>query len=346
MPELIKSEDFKIWVADLSKKYKTAQIKAAISVNSELLKFYFYLGKEISCNSFKAVYGNSFYEVLSKELQRNLQDVSGLSPRNLRYIESFYLLYSEEITILPQLVAKLFSIPWGHHRCIIDKCKDVKKALYYVEKVLENNWSRAVLLNFLDTDLFERQGKAVTNFKNTLPEVTGDLAQELTKDPYNFNFISLTDRYKEKELKDALISNIEKFLVELGKGFAYMGREVRIEVGSEEKFMDMLFYNTNLHCYVVVEVKINEFQPAYLGQLGFYVSAVNHLYRKKEDNQTIGLLICKSKDNIVAQYALEGMTLPIGISEYELQKVYPTEFRSSLPTIEEIERILKDTEDA
>ena len=219
-----------------------------------------------------------------------------------------------------------------------------KKAVFFVYKTLENNWSRPILLNFLDTDLYERQGKSVSNFSATLPSVQGNLAQEITKDPYSFDFLSLREDYEEAELKDALIQNIEKFLLELGRGFAYMGREFRLEVGSEEKFMDMLFYNTNLHCYVVVEVKITKFKPADLGQLSFYVSAVNHILKKDSDNPTVGLLICKNKDNIVAQYALEGSAVPIGISEYEISKLYPTDFKSSMPTIEEIEESLKDKE--
>ena len=209
--------------------------------------------------------------------------------------------------------------------------------MFYVHKTLENSWSRAVLLNFLDTDLFERQGKAITNFAHTLPEPLSDLAHQITKDPYNFDFLTLTERYEEKELKRALIGNIERFLMELGKGFAYMGREYRLEVGDEERFIDMLFYHTGLHCYVVIEVKVQKFDPADLGQLGFYVSAVNHILKKDGDNPTIGLLVCKTKDDVVAQYTLEGTNLPLGISEYELSKLYPVDFKSSLPNIEEIE---------
>jgi predicted nuclease of restriction endonuclease-like (RecB) superfamily len=213
--------------------------------------------------------------------------------------------------------------------------------LFYVHKTLENSWSRAVLLNFLDTDLFERQGKAITNFEHTLPEPLSDLAQQITKDPYTFDFLTQTERYEEKELKQALIGNIERFLMELGKGFAYMGREYRLEVGNEERFIDMLFYHTGLHCYVVIEVKVQKFDPADLGQLGFYVSAVNHILKKDGDNPTIDLLVCKTKDDVVAQYTLEGTNLPLGISEYELSKLYPVDFKSSLPTIDEIEGKLR-----
>lgn len=212
-------------------------------------------------------------------------------------------------------------------------------AFYYVRLTLEKGWSRAVLLNAIDLDLKEPEGKAVTNFSLTLPE--GDLAQEMTKDPYLFDFAALTKPYKEEELKMALMKNIEQFLLELGTGFAFMGREYRLVVGSTEQFIDMLFYNTRLRCYVVIEVKAVKFQPGDVGQLGTYVSAVNHILKTPADNPTIGLLICKTKDNVLAQYALESSSQPIGISEYELSKVYPADFKSTLPSIEDIENELK-----
>ena len=195
-------------------------------------------------------------------------------------------------------------------------------------------------MNFLDTGLYEREGKAVTNFKSTLSLPQGDLAQEITRDPYNFNFLTLDDDYREKELKSALIANITRFLLELGSGFAYMGREYRLNVGETEQFLDLLFYNINLRCYVVIEVKTGKFTPADLGQLGTYVVAVNHILKKPDENPTLGLLICKSKDNVLAKYALESSNVPIGVSEYELAKLYPADLKSSLPSIEEIEREL------
>ena len=232
----------------------------------------------------------------------------------------------------------IFSIPWGHNRTIIDKCKgDKNKALFYVTKTLENNWSRAILLNFLDTDLYERQGKAITNFSQTLPEVESDLAQEITRDPYNFDFLTIREKYDEKELKDALMDDIEKFLLELGNGFAFVGREVRLEIGETENFVDMLFYNLKLHCYVVVEVKIEEFNSKDMGQLGTYMVAVNHQLKSDIDAPTLGLIVCKSKDNVKAQYALEASSQPMGISEYSINNFLPEDFKSSLPTIEEIE---------
>ena len=237
----------------------------------------------------------------------------------------------------------IFRIPWGHNKIILDKCKgNSAKALFYIRKTIENNWSRDVLLNFLGTDLYERQGKAITNFTNTLPIEQSDLAQAITKDPYNFDFLTLRERYDEKELKDALIEKVNNFLMELGTGFAYMGREVRIEVGDTEKFIDMLFYNTQRHCYVVVEIKTGKFDSSYAGQLGTYVVAVNHQMKTEADNPTLGLLICKDMDKVEAQYALESTSQPLGISSYELSKLIPEEFRGSMPTIEEIEAELNE----
>lgn len=294
-------------------------------------------------------WGESVINSISQDLTSALPGIKGLSPTNLGYAKRFYSLYSQLDTFYPQLVGKteyeqlktiIFRIPWGHQRYLIDKFyNNPKRAFYYVRLTLENGWSRAVLLNAIDMDLKEPEGKAVTNFSLTLPE--GDLAQEMTKDPYLFDFAALTKPYKEEELKLALMKNIEQFLLELGTGFAFMGREYRLVVGSTEQFIDMLFYNTRLRCYVVIEVKAIKFQPGDVGQLGTYVSAVNHILKTPADNPTIGLLICKTKDNVLAQYALESSSQPIGISEYELSKMYPADFKSTLPSIEDIENELK-----
>jgi predicted nuclease of restriction endonuclease-like (RecB) superfamily len=229
----------------------------------------------------------------------------------------------------------------------MDKVKgDVNKALFFVRQSIENGWSRSLLLNWIDTGLYERSGKALTNFKSTLPDTSSDLAQEITRDPYNFAFAGVRDSYNEAILKDALLSNITNFLIELGTGFAYVGKEYRLQIGETEKFIDLLFYNLKLRCYVVVEVKIEKFDPRDLGQLGAYVTATNHILRDEEkDNPTIGLLICKSKDNTLAQYALEASSQPIGISEYELEKFYPEKVEGTIPTIAEIEARLNEIKD-
>ena len=367
MSKLIKIDtDYAGWIKDLSLRFRQSQIKAAVKVNSELIQFYWDLGRDIVEMKADERWTDNFWKSLHEDLQTAIPNIKGLSITNLQSTRRFYLLYkpfilghpqlggvqvsTNEISEHPQVVGdgenwdmrQLFLIPWGHHRYIIDKCFDApQKALFYVQQTMKYNWSRAVLLNFLDTNLYERQGKAVTNFKATLPEVESDLAQQLVKDPYCFDFAGLTERYTERELKDALIKNVEKFLLELGSGFAYMGREYRIEVGQTELFTDMLFYNTHLHCYVVVEVKTEKFENAFLGQLSGYVSCANHVLKREGDSPTVGLLICKSKDDVMAQYALEGYTNPLGISEYELSKLYPKDFKSTLPSIEDIERELR-----
>lgn len=355
MEDVIKvDKKYKVWLGEVGSKFKKSQIKAATKVNEEMLHFYFWLGEKIYNLKNEVNMGNAFYGKVSKDLQEILPDVKSFSPTNLKYMQYFYELYGSpqavdsenRAELSPQVVdfeEIIYKIPWGHQRCIIDKCrKDYKKALFYVEKTLENNWSRAVLLNFLDTDLYERQGKAITNFSRTLPAVESDLAQAITKDPYNFDFLTLTEKYDEKELKDALLNNAAKFFLELGNGFAFVGREVRIDIGETENYVDMLFYNIKLHCYVVVEVKVGEFSSRDMGQLGTYMVAVNHQLKGEGDAPTLGLIICKSKDNVKAQYALEASTQPMGISVYDINKFMPEKFQSSLPTIEEIEEELRE----
>ena len=356
--DLSPQQDYQNWLSLVKGKYQRQQIRAATSVNRAMLEFYWGLGRDIVERNWENVYGSGFFKKLSNDLKDRLDNPKGVSENNLRYMRAFYRLYSPLDQKLQQVVgdfplsekqtdfsvSALFSIPWGHHVQIINKCNgNLDKALFYIRKCLEYNWSRAVLMNFLDTDLFEREGKAITNFQASLPMPQGDLAQEITRDPYNFNFLKLENDYHEKELKDALIANITKFLLELGNGFAYLGKEYRLNVGETEQFLDLLFYNINLRCYVVVEVKTADFTPADLGQLGTYVVSVNHILKKSDDNPTLGILICKSKDNILAKYALESSNVPIGVSEYELSKLYPVDLKSSLPTIEEIERGLEES---
>lgn len=346
--------NYKDWVKELSLRYRKSQIKAAVKVNREMLSFYWSVGKDITEKEYDNKYGSAFYKNLSVDLIAELPNVEGLSERNLRYMKSFYTLYSScmktlpqsvaksENEILPQLVAELSSVPWGHHRLIIDKCKgNVEMALFYVRKVNQEGWSRDMLLNFISTDLYERQGKSLSNFNNTLPSVMSDLAQEITRDPYNFAFTGITGKYNESLLKKALVKNVTQFLLELGTGFAYVGKEHRLQIDTKEKFIDLLFYNLNLSCYCAIEVKIGEFDFQDMGQIQGYVVAVNHLLRKEgRDNPTIGILICKSKNNTLAQYALEGTTQPIAISEYDLQRLYPEKVEGTIPTIAEIENAM------
>lgn len=360
------------WINDIRTRFRQSQIKAACRVNQELLKFYWELGREISIREKENGYGKGFFKKLSSDLTREISDVKSFSATNLKYMKYFYELYPSA-EIFPQAVEKsdnqqnpphvgdnsahlqnrqqvaddfeqlIFSIPWGHNMLIIDKCKNnPDKALFFVRETVENNWSRAVLLNFLDTDLYERKGKAISNFSKALPNAQSDLALEMTKDPYNFDFLTIRADYNEKELKDTLMNNVQKLLLELGRGFAFVGREYRLIVGETEQFLDMLFYNIPNHSYVVVEVKAREFAPGDMGQLGTYVSAVDGILKAPGDNQTIGLLICKTKDNVLAQYAVNSMNAPIGISEYELSSIIPEDYKNSMPSIEDIENELRD----
>ncbi len=379
--DLIKDSEFKQWLVDLKGRIRQSQLRAFVKVNSELLHLYWDLGHDIVIRQMDSAWGSGFFTKLSKELKSEFPDMKGFSERNLYNIKQFYLFYSQDNTISHQVGAKLedvdlhqagakikiaekkintirhqlgdefeehliFQIPWRHHVEIFSKCKSVQEALFYVQKTIENGWSRAVLMNFIDADLYHSQGKAINNFDRLLPDVHSDLVKETLKDPYNFDFLTLTENFKEKELEDALVANITKFLLELGHGFAYMGRQYPIKVGNKERVIDLLFYHLELRCYVVVELKAGEFEPEHTGKLGYYISAVNNQMKKEGDNPTIGLLICKTKDNIEAQYSLESSSQPIGISEYTFSKLLPEDFKSSLPSIEDIERELNQEEES
>ena len=330
---------YREWISVISLRFRQSQIKASIKVNSEMLRFYWSLGHDMDEKKNLYHWGSDFYEQIGKDLRKELPDVKSFSARNLQNMHQFYRLFPIAKQAVSQIADdEIFLIPWGHIIKIMNKVDGNRdKALFYIRKTLENNWSRAVLINFLDSNLYERQGKAVSNFDFTLPAPQSDLAQAVTKDPYTFDFLTIRDSYDEKELKDALMNNITRFLLELGNGFAFVGREYRLEIGNTTNFIDMLFYNIKLHCYVVVEIKVKEFDSGDMGQLGTYMVAVNHQLKGEQDGPTLGLLICKSKDNVKARYALEASSQPMGISQYDITAFIPEAFKGSLPTIEEIE---------
>ena len=255
--------------------------------------------------------------------------------KNLKPTQNIYQLGNN----LPQ---KLFLVPWRHHTEILRKCKTTKEAFFYINKTIENGWSRAVLMNMMSAKLIESQGKAVTNFSKTLPDYDSELVRETLKDPYNFDFLTLTETFKEKELEDALIENIQKFLIELGNGFAFVGRQFEIMVSNKSHRIDLLFYHIKLKRYIVIDLKAKSFEPEFVGKLNFYVTAVDRQMRDENDNATIGLLICKEKDEIIAEYSLADLKKPLGVSSYELTKHLPKDFQSSLPSIEEIENELRN----
>ena len=390
---MVNMKEYNGWLGEISKRYRQSQIKAAVAVNTEMLKFYFGLGRDIVSMEKDQPWGSGFLNRLSVDLKMQMPDAGCFSVTNLKYMRLFFKLYAEapighqvggQLTednssmvkqighqvggqslhqvgakneiqpiccqggdksyvmnfeeIYPRVAQLIFSVPWRHHIVLIDKFRtNQKTALFYVNEIVKNGWSRSVLLHFLDTRLHERQGKAVTNFAVALPAIDSDLAQEMTKDPYCFDFIALTPKYREKELKDAMMAHIEKFLLELGQGFMLVGREYHLQVGAKEVFADLLFFNMNLNRYVVVEVKAGEFEADHLGQLGLYVSAVNHILKKPTHEPTIGLLVCKSKDNTMVKWALESSQQPIGVSEYRISEILPKEIASDLPSIADIE---------
>ncbi|WP_311325561.1 PDDEXK nuclease domain-containing protein [Capnocytophaga sputigena] len=347
MNDIINTTDYKDWLQSLKGRIQQSQIKAAIQVNSELLSLYWQMEKDIVEKQAQAKWGDGFLQTLSADLSKMFPTIKGFSYRNLKSMRQWYLFYNQQNRIGKQLVSQLevslFSVPWGHHLMIMQRCKDIQEAIFYVYKTIENHWSRSVLEHQIELNLYERQGKAITNFQQQLPIATSDLAQELTKDPYVFDFLSITGSYTEKELQQYLEDQMTKFLLELGKGFCFYGKQVHINVGGDDFYIDLLFYNVQLHCYVVVELKTIKFKPEHIGQLKFYVTAINRQLRTEADNPTIGLLICKDKNDVVAEYTLDDIHNPIGISSYKLFDELSKDYKSSLPSIEEIEKQLNIT---
>jgi predicted nuclease of restriction endonuclease-like (RecB) superfamily len=366
----IRTSDYRDWLKDIKQRLRQAQVKAAVQINSALLTFYWELGADIVERQKSAKWGSGFLKQLSEDLIAEFPDMKGFSKRNLECIRQWYLYYSKGIPnlatpsgqIAQQAVAQLpepdaigkvgnadphskgqqvatllVLIPWSHNLVIMSKCRDVTEALYYASKTIEHNWSRNVLVHQIESDLYRREGKAVSNFAETLPAPQSDLAQQLIKDPYNFDFLTLTEDHNERQLEKALTHHITKFLLELGAGFAFIGRQQGLQVGEREFYLDLLFYHTKLHCYVVLELKTGEFEPEYAGKLNFYLKAVDEQLRGEKDESTIGILLCKSRDRVVVEYALSDIQKPMGVSEYQLTRALPDNLKASLPSIEELE---------
>ena len=347
---IIGDSEYKKLLSDLKEKVRSSQLKAAVKVNYELLDLYWNLGKEIVEKQKQFSWGEGFLKTLSEDLRKEFPNMKGFSAENLKHIRYWYIFYNDYliglqvVTQLSDVERKIKSIPWGHNQRIMYKCKDVEEALFYVNKTIENGWSRTILEHQIDGDVYKRAGSAITNFDMKLPATQSELAKQTIKDPYNFDFLTIRDKYDERELEDALVNQITSFLLELGTGFSYIGRQFHIKVGESNFYIDLLFYHVKLHSYVVVELKTEKFKPEFAGKLNFYVTAVNKELKSEKDNQTIGILICKDKDNVVAEYSLENISEPIGISKYEISKVLGKEFKSSLPSIEEIENSIKGIE--
>ena len=335
--------DYREWLAELKSRYRQVQLKAAVTVNTALLAFYWELGADILTRQSNTAWGQGFLAQISADLMKEFPGVAGFSERNLKYIRQwvqFWGVGTETAPIGQQAVAQLQSIPWGHNLTLISKCQTRAEALYYVQQTQAHGWSRAVLTHQIESGLWQREGRAITNFAQTLPAPHSDLARLVLKDPYVFDFLSLTPEHTERELESALIEHVTQFLLELGAGFAYLGRQVPLQVGERDFFLDLLFYHARLHCYVVVELKTVDFEPEFAGKLNFYLKTVDAQLRQDGDAPTIGLLLCKSKDRLVAEYALSDIQKPMSLSTYTLSHTLPEALRGKLPSIEQLEREL------
>ena len=329
------------WLADLKGRIHTAQQRATLAVNRELVLLYWQIGRDILARQAQQGWGAKVIERLAHDLRAAFPEMKGFSPRNLKYMRAFAEAWPE-----PEFVQQAAAqIPWGHNLVLLDRLNNEQERRWYVAKTIEHNWSRNVLNIQIETRLLERSGQAVTNFSANLPAPQSDLARESLKDPYRFDFLGLTDEAQERDIENALVKHVTEFLLELGAGFAFVGRQVLLDVGGDEFFIDLLFYHLKLRCYVVIELKAGKFKPEHLGQLGFYLTAVDRQVKSEQDNPTIGLLLCKSKNKVVAEYALGDKTQPMGIAEYKLLESLPAELQTSLPSIEQIERELGDLAD-
>ncbi len=339
MDEIIKSKEYSVWINELKSKIHAARTKVALTINSQLLELYWEIGKDITERQNQSSWGSKLIEQVADELKKEFPELKGFSRRNIYAMRQWYNFYSKKYPFVPQSVAQ---IPWGHNRLIISKVKNVEEAEFYCNETIKNNWDRDTLEIQLSNKLFLKKGKATTNFPETLPENQAKLASQTLKDPYIFDFLSLHDDALEKAIEDELIKNITKFLLELGKGFAFVGRQFKIEISETDYFIDLLFYHIDLRSYIVIELKAGKFKPEYAGKLNFYLSAVDSQIKNPKDNQTIGILLCKRKDKIEAEYALRDINKPMGISEYRLTNAIPENMKTKLPSIEELENKLAE----
>ncbi len=329
-------EGYADWLAELKARIHVARQRATLTVNRELVLLYWHMGRDILARQALQGWGSKVIERLSHDLRVAFPEMKGFSPRNLKYMRAFAEAWPDG-QFVQEVLAQL---PWYHQLALLDKLPGPETRRWYAAKAIEHDWSRNVLVMQIESRLLERSGKAVTNFPATLPKAQSDLARESLKDPYRFDFLGLTDEAQERSIEDALTQHVTEFLLELGAGFAFVGQQVLLDVGGDEFFIDLLFYHLKLRCYVVIELKGGNFKPEHLGQLGFYLTAVDRQVRSEHDNPTIGLLLCKSKNKIVAEYALGDKTQPMGVAEFKLLESLPPELQTSLPSIAQIEREL------
>lgn len=334
----------------LKEKIKTAQQKAVLAINNELLGVYWEIGNAIAEQEQLVGWGGKIVDKLAADLKAEFSEMKGLSPRNLRYMRDFALAYpsflqqaaanskhtdNEANAILQQAAAKL---PWGHHQVLLTKLKTIEERTFYIQKAVENGWSRSILEHQIESGLIKVQGALVNNFSTTLPSYQSELTQQVFKDPYNFDFIMLSEQAKERDLEDALMTHVTKVLLELGAGFAFMGRQKRFEAGGREFYIDLLFYHTKLRRHIIIELKIGEFEPEYVSKMNLYLGLADDQLKGEHDEPAIGLILCKTNNKIVAEYALRDTSKPIGIAEYKIAERLPDDIKGELPSIEEIEQ--------
>lgn len=343
------TNDYRALMADLKARIRSAQIKAAVAVNTQLIALYWDIGKLIAEKQRASGWGDAVIEAIAQDLSREFQSIKGFSRANLYRMKRFYAFYAGEGEGVQQAVAQtpgdefvaqlVRQIPWGHNILIFQGIEDKQKALWYVRKTIENGWSRNVLNHQIESGLYERQAAkpAIDNFTERLPAPQSDLARETLKDPYLFDFLDVGEEAHERELETALVERITRFMLELGKGFAFVGRQYHLEVGGEDFYIDLLFYHLRLHCYVALELKTGPFKPEYTGKLNFYLTALDEQVKMAEDNPSIGLILCKNRNTVVAEYALRDVGKPIGIARYALSATLPDALKVSLPTVEEVE---------
>jgi predicted nuclease of restriction endonuclease-like (RecB) superfamily len=326
------------WLAALKAEIRSAQLRASVAVNRELVLLYWRIGREILERQGREGWGARVVDRLAHDLHAEFPSMRGFSPRNLKYMRAFAEAWPEA-EMVQQAAARL---PWFHLCTLLDKLNTREERDWYLARALQHGWSRSILVLQIETNARERTGRATTNFEASLPPPQSDLARESIKDPYRVDFLGIGDAAQERTVEDALVAHISRFLLELGAGFAFVGRQVHLEVGGEDFYLDLLFYHLRLRCYVVVELKAGEFRPEHAGKLNFYLSAVDAQVRDERDNPTIGLVLCRTKNRIIAEYALRDTNKPIGVAEYQLVQSLPTPLETSLPSIEQLERELEE----
>jgi predicted nuclease of restriction endonuclease-like (RecB) superfamily len=334
---LASAEGYEGFLKDLKERIRTAQVRAALAVNRELVLLYWSMGRDILSRQKQHGWGAKIIDRLAADLHKAFPEITGLSPRNLKYMRAFAEAWPDE-----QIVqAALAQITWYHNIALVEKLNTPEERLWYARQTIQNGWSRNVLVHHIESGLYRRQGKALTNFTRTLPAPQSELAQQIVKDPYNFEFLTIAEEARERELERALIDHIRDFLLELGVGFAFVGSQYPIQVGGEEFRLDLLFYHLRLRAFIVLDLKIGQFQPEFSGKMNFYLSAIDDLLRHPDDQPSIGIILCKSKNKVVAEYALRDIRKPVGVSEYRLTEALPKRLRGSLPAIEQLEAELK-----